>query len=455
MKRLKTNLRRVAAVLMMTAASSAATFAQSDLENRVAADVNWSLRRCIEYAISHNTSIQQQELSVENSRIRLETTRFSRLPDLSANIGESLGFGRSQGRDGSTVDNTSSNTHFGINASMPLFTGFRIPNQIKADEYTLKMATENLEKARRDISIRVATYYLNALYYRGLAEIQQQQLELSKEALRNATSLVDAGKKAESERVSAEAQVAVNEHSLTEAQGNARMAILDLFQALNIEDLQLGQFTITDLDTTTLVGDIPLPSAVFDEAVRTHPTILAAQYDLKTSEHQVKIARSYMLPSISLSGSYGNNVFHNFDGGNKSIGKQLKLNGSESLSLGVSIPIFSRFSSRNNVRQSRLQVQQKSIALHEASLSLRKEIEQAYWNAAKSHDNYISAQKAVESTRLAYRYEADRQALGRSTVYDLQQASTRLQKAEQDAIQAKYEYLMRIKILQFYNGIAM
>lgn len=417
-----------------------------------------SLQECIDYALEHNNNVAQQRLQEENARVTLDNDRNSRLPDLNASLGQSWGFGRSMTRTGSTADNNSARTYFSIGTSVPLFTGFRIPNQIKADEYSLKSATETLEKAKRDVAVQVATYYLNALYYRGLVGVQQRQLDLDKQALANAQMLHEAGKKPESEVVTAEAQVATTEHSLTEAIGNEVMARLDLMQMLNMQgDVQAFQIQdIQGLAPDDENAD-PLPEAslVFEQAVETHPSILAAKYDLESSKYQLKAARSGYLPQLSLDASYGTSYFRIFSEENLGFGKQLDLNGSESVGLSLQVPIFDRFSTRNRLRQARLQVASKNTQLADARQSLNKEIQQAYWNAVKARDSYRSAKAANASNSLAYRYEADRYAAGKGTAYELQQARTRVEKAEHDELQAKYEYIMRVKILEYYNGKKM
>ena len=442
-----------------------------------------SLSDCIDFALEHNTTIEQRKLAEENQRVQLNNSKNNRLPTLNASMSQGWGFGRSTGRDGTTIDRTSANTSFNLSTSVPLFTGFRIPNQIKSDEYSLKAASENLRQARRNVSVQVATYYLNALYYRGLVDVQRRQVELDKAALEKAQALVDAGKKPQSEVASAEAQVALSEHSLTEAIGNETLARLDLMQMLNL-DGDVRTFSIVDLDgfenqnedssnpSNLAIPSKPsnlsnpanlsnpsnpsnpstalLPDQVFEEAVANFPSILAAQYSLESSRHQLKVARSGYLPTLSLSASYSNSYNYIYDMDNMRLNKQLDLNGSEYIGLSLNIPIFDRFQTRNSMRQAKLNIESQNTALIEARQSLHKEIQQAYWNAQKARDNYASSQKANASTSLAYRYEADRYDSGKGTAYDLQQARTRMEKAQHDEVQAKYEYLMRIKILESY-----
>jgi len=410
----------------------------------------WSLRQCIDYALAHNIRLQQQQIDVQNTEIQLETSRYQRLPDLNASLGQGFGFGRSTARDGSTVDRTSANTSFSISASMPVFTGFRIPNQVRAGEFNLKAASASLEKARQDISVQVATAYLQTLYYDGTARIAQQQVELNREELRIAAAQVEAGRKPESEKAQAEAKLALSEHSLTQAEGNARLALLDLRQLLNLTDTV---FSIAEPDTSSLVADIPMPSAVFAQAEAVHPSVTAARYSLEGSRRNLKVARSYNWPSLSLSASYSNSYYHIFDQENASFGKQLDLNGSEYVGLNLSIPIFNRFQTRNSIRQSRLSVAAGQQSLLLARQNLRKEIEQAYCNAVNARFNLTSAQKAASAATISYRYAFDSYSAGRGTQLELQNAQTQMLKARQDALQARYEFLIRMKILEYYNGV--
>ena len=422
-----------------------------------------SLDDCVNYALQHNNTIIQKTLSVQNQEVMLNSSKMSYLPNVSANIGQGWAFGRSTNMSTNSYSSgNSTSTNFNVSASMELFTGFRTENQIKSEKFSLQAATANLEKARKDVGIQVATYYLNALYYRGLANVQRRQVDLDSVAVQNARSLFESGKKPESEVASAEAQLAVSRHSLTEAIGNEIMARLDLMQSLNLEG-DVSNFAIMDIDTTQLGADVIAASHVFANAVERYPSILAAKYELESSQYDLKVSRSEYLPKLSLSAGigtgyqylYGYHVVNPQTGETvkqKSFGTQLNDNLNKTISLNLSIPIFDRFNARNSMRRARLNIESRTTALAEAQQSLNKEIQQAYWNAIKARDNYISSQKANASTTLAYQYEAERYAAGRGTAYELQQASSKMQKAQQDELQGKYEFLMRLKILEFYSA---
>ena len=419
-----------------------------------------SLQQCIDYALEHNNSIHQQELQRQSQEVALQSSRFSRLPEVDASVGQNWSFGRSTSVTSNTYSSgNSTSTNLGISASVPLFTGFRITNQIKSDRYSLEAASATLAKARKDVSIQVSTYYLNALYYRGLAQVQRSQVELDSVALVNARTLFEAGRKPESEVATAEAQLALSRHNLTEAIGNETLARLDLMQSLNL-DGDVSEFAILDIDTTRLADDMGSAAQIFDEAVEAHPSIMAAKYRLESSKYDLKVSRSSILPQLNLSAGYSASYQYMYGlkdaSGRKlhqaSFGQQLGDFDSKYISLSLRIPIFDRFSTRNNMRRARLNIESQETNLIEAQQSLRKEIQQAYWNAVKARDNYRSSQKANASTSLAYQYEAERYAAGRGTPYDLQQASAKVQRARQDEMQARYELLMRLKILEFYNA---
>ena len=432
-----------------------------------------SLQDCIDYALQHNNTIKQHSISVQNQEVALNSTKMSRLPDVSANIGQGWSFGRSTNMSTNSYSSgNSTSTNLSVSASVDLFTGFRTENQIKSDKFSLLAATANLEKARKDVGIQVAGYYLNALYCRGLADVQRRQVELDSVAVENARSLFELGKKPESEVASAEAQLAVSRHNLTEAIGNETLARLDLMQSLNLEG-DVSSFFIMDIDTTQLSADVTSSGHIFANAVERYPSILAAKYELESSRYDLKTSRSGYMPRLSLSAGIGTGYQYMYDwyvrreewdaagttvvrswmekAPQSSFGTQLSDNLSKSISLNLTIPIFDRFTTRNSMRRARLNIESRTTALAEAQQSLNKEIQQAYWNAIKARDNYVSSQKANASTSLAYQYESDRYAAGRGTAYELQLASSKMQKAQQDEIQAKYELLMRLKILEFYT----
>ena len=338
---------------------------------------------------------------------------------------------------------------------MPLFDGFKIQNQIKADQFSLSSASANLEAAKKDISIQVATFYLQCLYYRGMADVARNQVETSREMVKRATIRVEEGKRPRSEQAEAEAQLAADEHALVNNEGQYTLALITLAHLLNMPDVE-GFRIIEDeqalgLETDTLLR---MPQEIFESTVSQWPAIMATQADITQSEFLLKVKKADYYPRLNLTGSIGTiyyNAFHQSNPGG--FGHQLRTNRGEMIGLTLSYPIFSRFETRNSVRQASYEIVNKKLALENAKLKLRKDIQTAYYNADIARQKRISSAKACESSRISVEYEEVRYEEGRSNIFDLLQARQKYLKAQQDAVQAKYEQLIRQRILHFYYAL--
>ncbi len=195
----------------------------------------WSLEECIRYAIENNIDLKQKELEQKSREVDLHTSKYSWLPSVNASVGENFGFGRSESKDGLIVDRNSANTTAGIQLSMPIFDGLKIPNDIAARKLDLKASIETLNKAKEDLSINVASYYLQVLYNKEMLKIAQLQVDLSSEQVTKTEALYNAGKIPVSQLYDMKAQLAKDEVTLTESQNNVKLALLDLAQSLELE----------------------------------------------------------------------------------------------------------------------------------------------------------------------------------------------------------------------------
>ena len=295
------------------------------------------------------------------------------------------------------------------------------------------------------------------IYSKELTNISLEQVKLSQEQVNVSRLLFESGKAAESELYESEAQLAQNNLKYTESVNNLTMARLELAQLLNLEDYERFdiKFSLTE-DSALDFDNLPSVMSVYQSALDTRPAIAAAKYRIASSEKSLRITKSAYYPTISLGGGYSNSYFYNYnlpDGiENLSFNDQLKNNGSQSIGLTLSIPIFNRFATRNSVRESRLRVSAQKLQLQNARQDLLKEIQQAYANATASRDKYISAKKSVDASEIAYSYEEKKFNAGRSTSFDLNSARLRLEQSKSEELQSYYQYLFRVKILEFYDG---
>jgi len=415
----------------------------------------YTLDECIDYAISHNINVQERALAISQQEIALNTSKNAWLPDLNLDMSQMFGFnnpGAASGNGSVSLAEDGSATTGSVRASMPLFDGFRIKNQIQADRFSLMSATANLEAAKKDISIQVAAYYLQCLYYKGMADVSRKQVETSREMVRRATIQVEEGKRPRSEQADAEAQLALDEHTLTNDEGQYTLSLLTLAHALNMPDIE-GFRIVEDEQALGLSSDatLQMPQTIYESTVDSWPTIMSAQAGIRQSESLLKVRKADYYPQLNLTGSIGTayyNLFH--QGGLGSFGHQLHSNLGEVIGLSLSYPIFNRFQTRNSVKHASNDIIHQRLALEDAKLKLREDIQNAYYNATVAQKKRQSSVKACEASRISVEYEEIRYEEGRSSIFDLLQARQKFHKAQQDAVQAKYESLIRQKILKFY-----
>lgn len=419
------------------------------------AQQKWSLRQCIDYAIENNIEIKQQALQVKSSEIDLNTSKNSRLPDLNGSLSYNFNFGQSiDPATNSSVSMNMSGGRVSVSSSVPLFTGFKIPNQIKVDEFNLMASAEGLSKAKENLELQVTSLYLDVLFKKELLKTYKEQAQLTKTQVERTEMLEQAGKVPRSQVFDIRAQLAKDELNIVTALNDFDLSVLNLSQALNLETM--SGFEVVEPDMENVVADnqssILPPSEIYQGAIAIKPHVKEAQYNLESSKKALKVAQADYYPTVSFSMGYGTSVQRLYNAHNPSFRDQVKNYGSEYLGFTVNIPIFNRFRVRNQVRSARLNIENRELALDNVKLALFKEIQQAYQSAVSSRSKFASTEKAYTAAEESYRYAEERYQVGKSTVFELNEAQTKLLTSKSEQIQAKYDFLFRAKILDFYNG---
>ena len=417
------------------------------------AQETWDLQRCITYAIEHNLSIKQKEAARNQSEVELNTAQWSRLPNLNGNVGQSFNFGRALQADNTYGNRNTRNTNFSLGTSIPLFTGLQIPNSIALSKLNLKAATEDLAKAKEDISLQVASYFLQVLFNEELLKVAQNQVKLSQEQLDKKVAFFKNGKASEAEVLEAKSRLAQDELSVVQAENNHQLALLDLSQLLELPSPEGFQISVPDIDKVS--ADLTLPEEVYAQALMNKPAIKAAQYRLQGAEKSIKIAQSAYYPQLSFGAGIGTNYYHLSGIENASFGSQWDQNMNKYLQFSLSVPIFNRFQTRNRVKSARIQRTALSWQLEESKKALYKEIQQAYYNALASESKYKSSQSASESAEASFKLMSEKYANGKASATEYNEMRTVWMKALSDGIQAKYEFVYRSKILDFYKGVPL
>ena len=416
---------------------------------------NYSLRQCIDYAISHNITVRQSANNVEQSAVDISTAKWARLPNLNGSAGQNWRWGRNSvtetDKDGNQYQVYKNTYNYGTNASLsteiPLFTGFEIPNQYALAKLNFKAATADLEKAKEDIAIQVASAYLKVLLTQELKQVAINQVELSKEQSNRIIRLFEVGKASPSEVAEAKSRVAQDELSVTQSDNDYQLALLDLSQLLELSNPHL--LSIQKADTTFVTTLLTPPDEIYQYAVTNKPEIQAAQYRLLGSEKSIRIAQSGFYPQLNLGGNWGTGFSSDLK---NNFGTQMRENRNKSIAFSLSVPLFNRFATRNRVRTARLQHFNQYLKLDNAKKVLYKEIQQAWYNALAAESKYNSSEVAVKASEESFRLMNEKFNNGKATFVEYNEAKLNMTKALSDKLQSKYEYLFRTKILDFYKG---
>ncbi|WP_029905668.1 TolC family protein [Prevotella sp. 10(H)] len=415
----------------------------------------WSLRQCVDYAVRNNLDLKQQSLEVRNSEINLSTSKNSRLPDLNASLGQSFNFGRSTLGSNISESVNSARSSFDVTTSVPLFTGFSIPNQIKANQLNLYAAVEGLKKAKENLELEVVSLYLDVLFKKEILKANQDQAALSVLQVERTSMLVESGKVPGSQLYDMKAQLAEDELNVTVAENNLDLSLLNLSQALNLpsnESFDIEEPNVGDDMVVNNLGSVLPPADVYRMALGIKPHIREAEYKLLSSKRSLKVAQADYWPTLSFNAGYGTSYQSVSGQSNPSFSSQIRDFGSEYLNFSLRIPIFNRFATRNKVRAARLEIENMDLALENVKLALYKEIQQAYQSAVAAQAKFNSTTKAYEASDESFKYARERYDIGKSTVFEYNEAQTKLLKSKSERIQAKYEFIFKAKILDFYQG---
>ncbi len=430
--------------ILLTAAS--AGFAQP----------SWSLQKCVDYALENNIQIKQQELNNQYYQNQVSQAKSNRLPNLNGGLSNSMNFGRSLGYD-NTYKNVNSSQYNGyLSTDVTLWNGSILQNTIKQNELDLLATVQDYEKAKDDLILNIAASYLEILFAEELEQVAQAQIEVTQQQIKRTKQLVDAGSLARGALLEIEAQLAQEELTLVNRQNSVQLTYLTLYQLLELPMSESFKVEVPKLPEIKANVSMANSYDVFKNAINVRPEIKAAQYRVESAKRQLDIAKGNQYPSLSFGANYYNlynNKYSDFDGNDISLSEQLKNNKRYSMGLTLTVPIFNKFQVKNGISNAKLQIADYEYRLQSASNVLRKDIEQAYTNALAALNRYISSEKAVNSTQEAFRYTEEKFNVGMVNSVEYNQSKNNLTVAQSELLQARYEYIFRTKILDFYNGL--
>ncbi|MDR0873822.1 MAG: TolC family protein [Prevotellaceae bacterium] len=406
----------------------------------------YSLQQCIDLALENNRQVKQQSLSKQERDIAYRQARQNLLPNLNASAGQSFSFGRSKDASDTYQSSNSSSTSFGISSSLTLFDGLRMKYNIDTRRAEKYASEYDLEKVKTDITLAVNTAFLQVLMNKELLKIAENQLSLTGEMFTQRQKLIDNGKLAQGDILELQAQQSKEELSRIQAENALKLSLLDLAQIVEIDDYQ--NFDVRA--EVPLDGNLGGLEDIYEQALQTRPEIKSANYRLQSNEKNVSIARSAYFPTLTLGASLGTNYYNLQNLPTDPFGTQLSDNMNASVGLNLSIPIFNRFDTRNNVATAKLSVESSRLALENTKKELYKNIQQAHQNALSAKVRWEAADKSAKATQEAYRYAEQKYNAGRASQYELFQAKNNLAQALSEETQAQFEYAFRVRILELF-----
>ena len=414
----------------------------------------WTLRQCADYAIEHNISIKQKGNQRKQRDIQLSTAKNSRLPDLSASASESFSFGRGLTLDNTYTNRSTTSTSFSLGTTVPLFTGFKIPNQIKLNQLNLEAATQDLEKAKNDIRMQVAKAYVQILYDTEIAEVAHRQIAIDSAQVVRLEAFLENGKASHAEVSQQQSTLAQSRLTATQADNNLQLDILALSQLLELSSPE--GFSIVRPSTNSQFSirhsQLPSPDAIYQEALTMKPEVQAEQLRLTASERNINIAKSALYPTLNLSAGLQSNYYKTDGMKADPFATQMKNNFSQYIGLNLNVPIFARFQTRNSIRSARIDRDNQLLQLENVKKTLYKDIQQVYYNAVAADSKYHSSEAAAQSSKDAFTLVQAKYENGKATITEFNESKNNYLKAESNLVQARYENLYQQALLDFYRG---
>ena len=413
----------------------------------------WTLDECIDYALEHNLDLRKTQLARQQAEYQWKTSKNGWLPTLSANAGEYLGFGQSPSYTGIYVSDNSSSASFGANLSLPLFQGLNLHNTTKADALGLQATEMDQEAAKFNLKLSVMAYYMQVLYGKESVEIARQQVELSTDQLDKAQQLFESGRIAEADVYESKAQLASDQANLTQSETDLALSVLTLMQVLEIEYDEGFEVSSPETFFASQEQESIAPQTLITETLLNHPSMEAARLRLQKSHYDLKATKSAWYPSLDFYAGYSNGLYHYFSDNypNTPANEQLKRNSRAQLGFSLNIPIFNGMKTKYRVKMTELSISEQQLDLENTEKSLRKEIQQAYGNTRAAQQKMKAMENSLDASRIAYDYAKAGFEMGKKTLLELNESKNRYHKAESDLLQARYEYLYRCKVLEFYK----
>jgi len=422
-----------------------------------AQDQIWDLQSCIQYALENNIQVKQSELNRAQSLVNLKGAKFSRLPSLNGNSAYTFSNGRSINPFTNViVEQAIQSQNYGLNSSVTVFNYLSINNTIKKSNIDLKISEYNLEDQKNLTTLNVITFYTNVLLNAEQVKNAEFSLENTQRRLSEVEKRFEVGATAEQDVLQVKQQLAVDEVNLVRAENAYQFAKLTLQQAMQLPVTDGFQIARPEIVEPSSQFVIESKESVYNQALQTQANIKSADASVESTALDVKINEASYYPSITLSGglstNYSSAAPDSIQQEPFTYRRQLESNRRSFLSINLNIPIFNGFQARNSVQLAKINQSRAKLSADNVKNQLRQNIEQAYQDANAAAKSYESSKKQVNALEDSFKNVELRRGLGSATEIEYNQIKNDLNSAKSDLTRTKYDYIFKLKILDFYQG---
>ena len=445
----------------------------------------YTLLECVNIALEKNIRIQQSEFDLEGANIDRGDAIGNFLPRINAQSQHIWNNGLSQNITNGLIENlTTQFSSFGGNLGVTLFSGKQNINQLARANLNIISRQYQLEDMKDDISLFVANSYLQVMFNKEFEQVQRYQLEIAKQELERTELRISAGVQTQAEIYEIEANLASQEQALVQSENATRLSLISLAQSLLITDYE--NFDIADVNFNVPLSQILLekPKKIFEKSLTLRNDIKVAATNIEIAKTDIDLAKGALLPTLSAFYNYNTRISYSdrfIETGNfietpigvvkengslvvtqfperaitdpLSFGDQFRQNDGHSYGLALNIPIFNGLSIKNNIKRRKLNLKRSETQFEQTKLDLENTINQAYNNAEGAFKFYEASEKTLKARKEAYFIAEKQFEAGVLNSYDFIQIKQRYDIAASDNVRAKYDYIFKLKVLEFYFGV--
>ena len=420
--------------------------------SNIIAQETLTLKQCIERAIEKNISIKQSQADLENTILNKTTAIANFLPSLNLGSSHSWNVGLNQNITTGIFENmTTRSASMNANVGIDLFNGLQNIQELYRANLSILASQYQLEDMKEDISLLVANSYLQILFNRESLGVQKSQLNVANEELIIAKERLETGIIPQGDVLEIEANVAAIEQNVVVAENNYQLSKIALAQLLlipDIENFEIARETANTPESTILNTSV---NTIYKTAVAKRSDVKLAETNLKIAKKDLAISKGSLLPKLSGFYSYNSRVLFDVP---TTLSHQLDVNAGRNFGLQLSIPIFNKMANNTKIRRSKIVILKSTYALEQVRLDLENTINQAYNDAKGSLKAYQAAEKTLKARKLAYKYAKERFDNGGMNTFNFLQAGQKYEAAQSELIKTKYNYIFKLKVLEFYFGEA-